>query len=122
MINSGIIVSNDTEVLISGCSGGSLTTHFLQVGNSNFTTLNVRNLNGDNSATFRKGTTYIARIVIKKGISVNNLIFKPMIRLKTENNSEYVPYVEDLNTRLIAIENNQKFISNNIKITNEIES
>lgn len=109
-INRDLKIDNQMDVLISGCTEGSATSYFLQVGNPTFTPLNIRNINGENAATLLANTSYVARIVIKSGQIVNNLVFKPMIRRKNEVNPEYVPYVNDLCTRIIAIENNQKYI------------
>ena len=109
-INNDLKIDNQMDVLISGCTEGSATSYFFQVGNPTFTPLNIRNINGENAATLLANTSYVARIVIKSGQIVNNLVFKPMIRRKNEVNPEFVPYVNDLCTRIIAIENNQKYI------------
>lgn len=85
-IYSQLILQSGNYIL-NGCpTGGSTSTYRIfatnigsDVGNGiSFTT------NGSMSTTIR--------INIKSGIAINNLVFKPMIRLATESDATFTPY------------------------------
>lgn len=106
----------NVSCLINGCENGSSSTYFLQVHNSNYS-FSVQNYKGDSPITFSENELYNARIVVKSGTIVNNVTIKPMIRLNTVVNSNYEQYIEDIQTRITALENST---DDKINIINDI--
>lgn len=84
----------DTPLILNGCpSGGSGTTYFMQYTNEVDNAYNDFG-SGVNITKFNYTTYANAKIVIKikSGQTVNNLVFKPMIRLATETDPTYEPH------------------------------
>ena len=81
--------------VLSGCpSGGSESGYSLLIGNYENNTYTRLGIDYGNSAniSFDKETLMYCIIRIQKGITVNNLVFKPMIRKATITDSTYEPY------------------------------
>lgn len=78
--------------IFSGCpSGGGVSTYYLQLVKSPAPSI----IDVGNGNTFEKGSSYTVnniRIIINNGVTVNNLLFKPMIRLATDTDSTFEPY------------------------------
>lgn len=75
---------------ISGCTGGSSTTYLIQWNPTGGTTVN----NYDGSRAVDLSTDTVMRVSIKviSGATVNNVTFKPMLRLASDTDSKWYPY------------------------------
>ena len=82
----------DGEYILSGCpSGGTLTTYYVQVQNPGW-----ENDYGDGVAITKNGNNVKGLgIAIKSGVTVSNLVFKPMIRLASDTDSTYAQYTPE---------------------------
>ena len=81
-----IIALNGTYIL-NGCpSGGGSGTYELQA----FTT--VANRDYGDGVTFTINGDCLVQILIRQGTTLNNAVFKPMIRLATETDPTFAPY------------------------------
>ena len=79
--------NKSVTVTLSGCpSGGSSTTYFLTQKNYGFKDIG----NGVKFQTGRGANSYA--IIIKSGITVENLVFKPQLELGTTK-TDYEPYI-----------------------------
>lgn len=95
--NAFLIVNNNLnltagEYILSGITTGSATTYLLQILKSDGST--VKNII-TTELSFTLDTDLengIARIVVFNGVTVDNLTFKPMIRLASITDSTYEPY------------------------------
>lgn len=88
--NISNIVDLDEDVILSGCpSGGSNNTYMIQWYSAS-TSSAIDYGSGVNVHPTNK-TSYI-RIIVKSGQSLNNLVFKPLIKLKSDPSSELTPY------------------------------
>ena len=76
--------------LLSGCSGGTSTTHCIAVYNPS-TWQSRWNYDGDTSFTMSESYTHII-IQVAKGTTLNNQKFYPMIRLASETDQTYEPF------------------------------
>lgn len=99
-ITSPITLKKNSYIL-SGCAnGGSDSGYYMGV---------IKTVNGSGeeiakdygngvSFTLNEDTNVGTFIFVKKGTTVNNLVFKPMIRLAYIEDDTYEPYVEDVKT------------------------
>lgn len=96
-INNTFSADEDSKYILNGCPvGGSSNTYHLAYYEWNSSwSQKVRNIDGGNGIVLNhssESSIYQVRIVIAKGTSCNNLVFKPMIRLATITDSTYEPY------------------------------
>jgi len=83
-INESVVLNG--SYIITGCpSGGADATYFLQIYGTGGT-----NEYGNGATT--SNINAVVRIVIRNGATLNNLIFRPMIRLSSVSDSSYEPY------------------------------
>lgn len=87
-LNESFTFKGGVEYILSGCPiGGSNATYFLYVnGETTYDIGNGYNFNASEDTTRKIG------LCIKNGTTVNNLIFKPMIRLATITDATYEKY------------------------------
>jgi len=78
--------------LLSGCVGGSSSTYRLAVMDSAYVSNLAVNYSGENSFTLSEDTEVSPLILVKSGINVNGVTFKPMIRLASITDDTYEPY------------------------------
>lgn len=82
----------DGRYILNGCSGGSASTYKLDIDSPSgaFAT----NYDGDTEFTMVNGANnYRIRIVVYAGAVMNNVKIRPMIRLATDTDPTYAPYV-----------------------------
>lgn len=81
------------NTIFNGCpSGGTSTTYFMEYYDTNVPTGYRDYGAGVTIPAETNGHTCRAVILIRNGTTVNNLTFKPMIRLATETDDTYEPY------------------------------
>lgn len=89
---SGDVALNGTYKM-SGCpSGGSGNTYSLRLYDSSST--NLGDDEGNGKTIYVNNKTCHVNIIIRSGVTVSNLTFKPMIRLAADNDSTYQPYAK----------------------------
>ena len=79
----------DGEYILTGCpAGGSSSTYYLQANNGSWRS------DYGNGVTFTSTSQNVKSIgiAIKSGVQVNNLVFKPMLRLSSESDATWEPY------------------------------
>jgi len=77
--------------ILSGCPlGGSGTTYDLRV--SDVTTTSSTETGTGTTINLTDTGQWSAQIIVRNGVTVNNLVFKPMIRLATETDPTFEPY------------------------------
>lgn len=93
-VKNDFAFEKDKSYTLSGCPvGGSATTYSIYI-------------NGKSSHDYGNGVTYAEKegsmanvvIVIRKGTTVNNLVFKPMLRYAEITDDTFQPYVESVVT------------------------
>ena len=98
-LNSSFEITDSQEYIFSGCTGGAAATYRMEAyyRNSSSTSLGtVVNYSGDthfklsDKANCVKINTFI--IVVMSGATVNNVVFKPMVRLASVSDSSFAPY------------------------------
>lgn len=96
---------------LSGCpSGGSNPTYALEIYYRNEQEHWLRDF-GDGvelSIPISGLTTINPNIMVKNGVTVNNLVFKPMLRLASDTDDTYQPYTmtnRELTERVVALPN-----------------
>lgn len=83
---------NAGNYILSGCpSNGSETTFLLRTGGLNVP--NVYDLGNGASYTLKTKSNIGVALDIKSGYTCNNLVFKPMIRLTSDTDNTYSPYI-----------------------------
>lgn len=87
------LILNKSIILSGSPSGASNSTYDIQMWNYNENNGFIYDYgNGSNAATFtNENSNFNMVIIVKSGVTVNNVLFKPMIRLSTES-EEYEPY------------------------------
>lgn len=81
------------SVIMNGCpSGGSTNTYFIQWYGYDGASAVANDTGNGTSAFTPTSTAGVIAIVIQSGVAVNNLVFKPMIRLSTETDPTWQPY------------------------------
>ena len=91
ILNSGRDWFNETGTFVyNGCpSGGATNKYFLRYGGTN----TYNDLGDGVNITENDASVYkYCQITVNSGISVNNLVFKPMIRLASITDDTYEPY------------------------------
>ena len=79
----------DGEYILTGCpAGGSSSTYYLQANNGSWRS------DYGSGVTFTSTSQNVKSIgiAIKSGVQVNNLVFKPMLRLSSESDATWEPY------------------------------
>ena len=75
--------------ILSGCpSGGSSTTYFLNETSGSA----AQDVGNGATIVLNEGRNIRIRIVVRDGVTVNNLVFWPMIRLSSISDATYAPY------------------------------
>lgn len=86
----------------SGCpSGGTNSTYYIwvgKVGSDNSATFIGGDYGNGFTYTFEERTKLHVQIRVMKDVAVNNIVFKPMLRLASDTDSTYEPYKEILYT------------------------
>ena len=83
-------LSNDTNYILSGVSGGASNTYRMDIRTN---TAGVNATLTDGEVTFTKNANMaIVTIRIESGYTINNVKFLPMIRLATVTDSTFAPY------------------------------
>lgn len=87
------LILNKSIILSGSPSGASNSTYGIQMWNYNNNNGFIYDYGaGSNAATFtNENSNFNMVIIVKSGVTVNNVLFKPMIRLSTES-EEYEPY------------------------------
>jgi hypothetical protein len=87
-INDTLILNGD--YILSGCpSGGSAGTYRMDCY---WGTIDALIDSGNGVAISPNGNAVTVRIVVMRGVTVNNLVFKPMIRLASVSDATFEPY------------------------------
>lgn len=82
------------SIILTGCpQGGSTSTYKLQLWMQNESSYPIDIGNGVTFTMPESSSNWNVAIVIYSGVTVNNLVFKPMIRLASEPDSTFVPYL-----------------------------
>lgn len=97
-------VKDGESYILTGCPDGGSTGSY---------TLYTTDDGNTNRQDFGNGITYTAnftgdayvRIAIYKGATVNDIVFKPMIRPATITDPTFVPYIPSVESRIEAVEN-----------------
>ena len=99
----GVSVKDGESYTLTGCPDG---------GSTNSYTLYTTNDGDTNKQDFGNGITYTAyftgnayvRIAIYRGITVNDIVFTPMIRQATITDPTFAPYIPSVESRIEAVE------------------
>ena len=88
------VFPNGTRLAFNGCpSGGSLTTYWLRLErNPNPSEHKVDDYGEGAELTVQDNETLRFLIIIANGVTCNNLVFRPMIRLASDPDDTYQPY------------------------------
>lgn len=97
--NSHVETLKSGNYILSGISGGSDVTYFIQYRDMT-KSLSQNATDGDKEITVVNGNNVYVVIRVKAGITANNLTFYPMIRSADIEDGTYEPYVDDVNTRI----------------------
>lgn len=89
VLNSSLALESNTSYIMTGCpSGGGASTYTLRIyAGSSYTSEN------GNGITFTYTNQNYVRVNVPGGSQVSNVVFKPMIRLATETDATYIPFV-----------------------------
>lgn len=83
------IFENGKSYILSGCpSGGSTNTYMLYNGNAN----QIADTGNGKEFTYSSSLGNFVFIGIRSGVTLNNLVFKPMLTLATTPDSDYAHY------------------------------
>ncbi|MBQ8640442.1 MAG: hypothetical protein IJ468_14965 [Lachnospiraceae bacterium] len=93
VINSNVALTAG-QYILSGITGGSSSTYllYLTTAISGGTIIAINAEREVNFTLEESMENVIARIIVKSGVTVSNLVFKPMIRLAEVADSTYEPY------------------------------
>ena len=106
-----LYIINGESYIITGCpSGGSARTYVLYTTNDGSNNVMDHGDGRSYSATFT-GQAYV-RIAIYKGATVNNIVFKPMIRYATITDQTFAPYIPSVDARLESVESELNILKN----------
>lgn len=84
-------ISNLGQVILSGCpEGGGDTTYFLTTRTTSYT----QQYDYGTGVTINNTVAEQVQIIIRSGVTVSNLVFRPMIRLASIEDDTYVPYAK----------------------------
>lgn len=81
---------------LSGCTGGSVTTYDLRL--SDVTVGPSVNYNNATEISLSDTGKWVANILVRSGYRPQNLIFRPMIRKASEQDTTYRPYIPPKNS------------------------
>lgn len=89
-LNTNFIFKRGQSYILNGCPAGGSKTKYMQY------------IDGKSSQDYGSGVTYTptedttakVMMVIRSGVTVNNLVFKPMIRLASIKDATYKPYTK----------------------------
>lgn len=83
----------DGDYILNGCpSGGGYSTYSIRLYDSAST--NIGDDEGSGKAVTVSDLTCHVNLIIRNGVTVTNLVFKPMLRLAADNDSTYQPYAK----------------------------
>ena len=90
-------ISGDIELngdyILSGCpNGGGNSTYSIRLYDS--TSANIGDDEGSGKAITVSNLTCHVNLIIRNGVTVTNLVFKPMLRLAADTDSTYQPYAK----------------------------
>ena len=84
------------KLIGSGSIGGSLSTYYINFQGLNKDGIGIQSINGDSPVIdvvdFTNFNTVQVYIGIRSGVTVNNIVFKPMLRKASVKNTRYMPY------------------------------
>lgn len=100
--NSHVETLKSGNYILSGISGGSDVTYFIQYRDMT-KSLSQNATDGDKEITVVNGNNVYVVIRVKAGITANNLTFYPMIRSADIEDGTYEPYVDDVDTRIESL-------------------
>lgn len=89
--------------ILNGCpSGGSLNSYILLASN----TVDIVNRDMGSGVTISANDRAIFRVQISivNGYAASNLVFSPMVRLASESDSTFAPYIPSVENRIEAVE------------------
>ena len=92
------------KYILSGCSNGSTETYDLRAYGLETAGKNTINHNGDTPFTLTNFESTNISILIRAGVTVNNVQFFPMLRDFLVTDSTYEPYKPSVEERLTALE------------------
>lgn len=95
----------DEKYILSGCSNGSTETYDLRAYGLETAGKNTINHNGDTIFTFNNFESANISILIRAGVTVNNVKFFPMLRSFCVTDNVYEPYKPSVEERITALEN-----------------
>lgn len=91
-LNSSLTLKAGSYIL-SGCpSGGGSSSYRIQLANNAWSVMFADTGNGTTVTLTEDTTLQQFRILIPSGTTVNNLVFKPMLRKASVKNDRYMPY------------------------------
>ena len=93
------------KYILSGCSGGSTETYDLRAYGLETSGKNTINHNGDTPFTLTNLESTNVSILVRAGVTVDNVQFFPMLRSFFVSDSAYEPYKPSVEERLTALEN-----------------
>lgn len=104
VLNSSVPTKLGVKYILSGCpSGGSDNTYDISAYSSDFA-INVRDF-GEGVEFTGNGDTITVRVWAKNSTAINNKVFYPMLRLATDADTTYRPYVPT-NEELLSYKDN----------------
>ena len=79
--------------IVNGCNGGSNSTYFMNVRHQESNPPEITRLyDGEKTFQINGEGSVGCNIIVENGVTVNNVTFKPMIRLVTDTDPTYRPY------------------------------
>jgi hypothetical protein len=89
--------------ILNGCpSGGNLSTYLLLASNT-VDTVN-RDMGSGVTISANDRATFRVQISITNGYAASNIAFAPMVRLASENDPSFAPYIPSVENRIEAVE------------------
>ena len=83
-----------TSVTYNGCpSGGAGSTYSINLQKVNGGVWLTDETGSGQTATLEANEAYSVRLIIRSGVTVNNIVYKPMVRLSSISDATYEPYV-----------------------------
>jgi len=90
--NLATILEVGKSYILSGCTGGSANTYYLQYLTWNGP-YSRNNYDGDTNIVAQNSGDYVSlRILVRNGVTINNVTFYPVIRLASDPDDTYQPY------------------------------
>ena len=108
------------DYILSGCpSGGGSSTYYMRVADNPNTNAIAVTVGGNVPFTLTEAQYVRVQAVVRYGATVNNIIFKPMIRRADVEDDAWEPYKESSNTLSEYIELNRIEVSSSDDYTYE---